>query len=608
MERASATLVQVDSHGSAAPSAQKIIVGLDFGTTFSGMCWVTSNGQANDIEVKKSWPGRAESVSKVPSRIAYASENPTLNANLFGFQIRPSHKQVAWFKLRLDDEAAPTEYDDPNLRHFTDPGQDHLPARLTAKIVTKDFLKELHALLMIDLRTSIAPKLLSKTSIEVWLTVPASWSDPAKMKTREAAIEAGFGKHEKDSVKVISEPEAAGIFALCPEVNQNAELVAAGETFIVCDCGGGTVDLTVYTLKSAPPNPEFLEICKGKAGKCGATMIDRAFCYWMERTFGEAYTKLPQAQRGPGSHFMREFEDCKTTFSSRNIPNFKHEYFEISPIKMDVPRSSKYDRESESVNLSLKTLKRFFDQVISHVIQLLEEQIEEARMALGGKHVDRVILVGGLGNNLYLRDRLTEWCRQQTPVLGLISPPYGESQSCIMKGAAIRGLLGLKPTYRVSRRHYGFGVSLHFREGIDSPEDAWLDDDGEKMCFGRIVWLVRKGQFVENDFHMEVKVRKYFTHSTRRRDVVELWSCDGDHAPDYESDDSLFKVASISYDFYKSDFKGIKRTYSNTLKRNCQILNYFVRANMGADEGVLTVEVAGARLFGSANITFHEMD
>ncbi|KAK7526421.1 hsp70-like protein [Phyllosticta citriasiana] len=606
MEESSATVAQrYTPESPASPTEPKLIVGLDFGTTFSGMCWVMSNGKVNDIEVIKNWPGRAETSSKVPSRMAYASENPILRDNKFGFLVKPSHKQVAWFKLRLDEESAPAEYDDPNLRHFADPGQDRLPGKLTAKTVTKDFLKELYRLLMLELSKSFPAKVLDDIPIEVWLTVPASWSDPAKMKTREAAIEAGFIQHAKDSVKVITEPEAAGIFALCPEVNGKAGFVVPGETFIVCDCGGGTVDLTTYTLKSGPPNSEFQEICKGKAGKCGSTMIDRAFCYWMEKNFGEAYTKLPQAQRGPGSLFMRGFEDWKTTFSSQDLPNMRREYLEISPIRMDVPRSSKYDSETETINLSLKTLKSFFDRVVGHIIQLLREQIEEAAAAMAGRHVDRVILVGGLGNNLYVRDRLTEWCRQQTPALGLISPPAGESQTCIMKGAAIRGLLGMKPTYRVARRHYGFGVSLPFREGKDPPEDAWYDDEGDKMCYRRVHWLVRKGQYVENDHFIQVPIRKHFTRLARKRDMVELFSCDEDDPPDYDSADSLTKLATISYDFYKSDFKGVKRTYSETLKRNCQVLHYFVRANMGADEGVLTVNVVGNRLFGSVNVKFH---
>ncbi len=34
----------------------------------------------------------------------------------------------------------------------------------------------------------------------------------------------------------------------------------------------------------------------------------------MERTFGEAYTSLPLRIRGPGSRFMKSFEDAKKTF------------------------------------------------------------------------------------------------------------------------------------------------------------------------------------------------------------------------------------------------------------------------------------------------------
>ncbi|KAK8235183.1 hsp70-like protein [Phyllosticta capitalensis] len=560
-------------------------MGLDFGTIYSGMCWVKSTGQVQDIEVIKNYPGRSEIASKVPSRMAYVSENPKLSENKFRFLIKPSYQQVAWFKLRLDEDARPTEFDDPNLKTLSDPSEDRLPGRLSAKIVTKDFLKELHVLLMKDLAKLIHKSELYSIPIEVWLTVPASWSDPAKMKTRNAAIEAGFGKQAKDSVKIITEPEAAGIFALCPEVNQGDGLVNIGETFVVCDCRGGTVDLTAYTLKSGPPTSKFQEVCKGKAGKCGSTMIDRAFCEWMEKQFGEAYTDLPLADRGPGSRLMRDFEDHKATFGSETLRNLKREYVEVEPLEMDVARLSKYDQDTDTVNLSLKTFKGFFDKAIKHIIQLLSEQIQEAKAALGGRNVDRVILVGGLGNNLYVRDQLIAWCDQQNPLLGLISPPLGDSQTCIMRGAAICGLLGMQLTYRVSRRHYGFGVSLPFREDIDSQENAWYDDEGDKMCYTRIEWLLRKRQFIENDFHIEVEVRKHFTRTSKRQDKIELWACDEDQAPDYDTD----------------------WTYSDTLKKPCQVLRYKVRANMAADEGVLTVEIAGDRVFATRTIVFHEM-
>jgi hypothetical protein len=50
-------------------------------------------------------------------------------------------------------------------------------------------------------------------------------------------------------------------------------------------------------------------------GKCGSTSIDRNFHVLMGHRFGEAFSTLSIAKKGPGSKFMREFEGIKKDFS-----------------------------------------------------------------------------------------------------------------------------------------------------------------------------------------------------------------------------------------------------------------------------------------------------
>lgn len=55
------------------------------------------------------------------------------------------------------------------------------------------------------------------------------------------------------------------------------------------------------------------------------------------------------------------------------------------------------------------------------------------------------------------------------------------SQEAIVKGAALRGLERLRPSKRLARRHYGYSISMLFREGIDNEDYAWHSDwDGRK--------------------------------------------------------------------------------------------------------------------------------
>jgi len=68
--------------------------------------------------------------------------------------------------------------------------------------------------------------------------VPAVWSDAAQAKTRKCAESAGMGSGS--TLHMISEPEAAAIYALDRIDKHDLHI---GDTFVVCDAGGGTVDL-----------------------------------------------------------------------------------------------------------------------------------------------------------------------------------------------------------------------------------------------------------------------------------------------------------------------------------------------------------------------------
>ena len=72
-------------------------------------------------------------------------------------------------------------------------------------------------------------------SLRVVLTVPAIWSPIAKEKTLRAAKTAGLPAN----IDLVSEPEAAAL-AVLKEKDKEKKL-EVGSSFVVCDCGGGTV-------------------------------------------------------------------------------------------------------------------------------------------------------------------------------------------------------------------------------------------------------------------------------------------------------------------------------------------------------------------------------
>jgi molecular chaperone DnaK (HSP70) len=199
----------------------KLSVGIDYGTTFSGIAFITSqHSDVKDIEVVSDWPDGAkatEYLEKVPSQIAYASENtnwkPALDDDRWGYGVEAGMRSYCWTKLLLDQNTFATDYDDPSLREAAGGAGLQLPPGKTAVDVVAAYLSPLYKHCMDRLERKLTKDLLNVTPIEFWFTMPAIWSDEAQHATRKAAMCAGFGTRSGDSVKMITEPEAAALAA-----------------------------------------------------------------------------------------------------------------------------------------------------------------------------------------------------------------------------------------------------------------------------------------------------------------------------------------------------------------------------------------------------------
>ncbi|KAK0727832.1 hypothetical protein B0T26DRAFT_748130 [Lasiosphaeria miniovina] len=178
---------QRDRQSGATANVLKIIIDVDYGTTFTGVSFVTSDKTSvDDIDVIRTWPGDGGPVEgnwKTPTVIAYGSENNT-------------------------------EFDDPSLREATGSALFHLPPGKDAQMVCQDFLVEVYRFVVHNLQIRMTPQVFKMTPVEYYLTIPAMWTDKARSATLEAAKAAGFGSRKINSIHMIPEPEAAAIAAL----------------------------------------------------------------------------------------------------------------------------------------------------------------------------------------------------------------------------------------------------------------------------------------------------------------------------------------------------------------------------------------------------------
>jgi len=233
-------------------SKSDLVIGIDFGTTYTGVaCALSSATTGNDaakiaanVDVIRKWPHITRAFTeKTPTTLSYHTNPPTWGGN-----VKPKDEpQVAYFKLGLQPglgahymprSMRPT----PSVLPFLEADYKHpkLPNK-TPLDFAGDYLKCIYNYLRdVYLPEQYGAAFLRNQRISYIITVPAIWKDPAKDLTRQAAVRAGI---PEESLELITEPEAAALYCatMCDQVN-----LSRGDCFLVCDAGGGTVVLSSF--------------------------------------------------------------------------------------------------------------------------------------------------------------------------------------------------------------------------------------------------------------------------------------------------------------------------------------------------------------------------
>lgn len=98
-------------------------------------------------------------------------------------------------------------------------------------------------------------------------------------------MEAGFGP--ASNIRLLAEPEAAAIYAI--KADLDAYTPKKGDNILVCDAGGGTVDLITYHVKGTQPL-DLREVVPGRGGFCGSMCLNWRFEAYLADKLGKHYT------------------------------------------------------------------------------------------------------------------------------------------------------------------------------------------------------------------------------------------------------------------------------------------------------------------------------
>ncbi|KAF8453361.1 hypothetical protein BGX38DRAFT_1249757 [Terfezia claveryi] len=262
---------------------------------YSGVSWALSTG-AKDVKIINDWPnphGVLANQDKVPSAIAYDQEG---NVSKWGYKVGINDTNYfRWIKIMLD----------PSNKYFNE--TPHIKEmvtrmnamRLSAEDVVTAYLACLWKYTIEHLKRKKGGDFEELYTLKVVLTVPAVWSPLAKDRTLRAAKRAGMPVGSQ----LVTEPEAAALALLKQKSDENT--VKVGDGFVVCDAGGGTVDLISYKVESLKPL-KIRECVIGDGGLCGSVFLDLEFERHIRTLVGrDVYAKIKQKDI---NKMFREFE------------------------------------------------------------------------------------------------------------------------------------------------------------------------------------------------------------------------------------------------------------------------------------------------------------
>ncbi|CAG8614110.1 5437_t:CDS:2, partial [Racocetra persica] len=416
----------------------RVVVGVDFGTTYSGFAYtyVQENKEKIEIVVNDEW-GNFKSPNKTNTALQYdETYRVVVNWGAGALSSEPTKrrrfnlpKPIEYFKFYLGDDVP-------------DSKKPRLPQEITFEKAISDFLREMG-------------KTLGTLNLQF-----------------------------------TTEPEAASVYC----INKLKELdMKEGVTYLVVDCGGGTVDLTVRRLL---PGGRIAETTERTGDFCGGTYVDDEFIKFLEEKAGKSAVKILKEKHYDQVNYMVHKFFCpeiKLPFSGKK-DGFKIIEFDIEkkcPALIQYITGLERDNLEDDewvIDLDFDTVKSFFDPVIRRILRLIALQLSKC------PDCSVLFLVGGFGESRYLQHRIKEEFGNQVKIA---IPP--NPSTAILRGACEYGLDTKTVATRVLKWSYGVMVSKLWE--VSDPASR-MDSNGR---IDKFYLLASKGT--------EVDVEKEFSDS-----------------------------------------------------------------------------------------------
>ena len=214
------------------PIDNTVIIGIDFGTTYSGVAFTWSK-KIERMEVISSWDSDLRSNSdeqKTPTAISFAPKRKVI----WGYGVPGDAEQIKWFKLLLvDHQDLPYDVQkSPKIKEARAYLKKH---GKTVTEVIAVFLRHLWNHSIQRITETVSRNLINFSKFHIVITLPAIWPEYARVRMREAADEAGMLRKRiagETELSFISEPEAAAMATLS-DMHGRADIKVRGSCVTV---------------------------------------------------------------------------------------------------------------------------------------------------------------------------------------------------------------------------------------------------------------------------------------------------------------------------------------------------------------------------------------
>jgi molecular chaperone DnaK (HSP70) len=285
---------------------QRIVVGIDLGTTHSALAWAS----LDDAE-------SASCVFEVPQLVARGTleARALLPSMLYFAHAEEGALALPWDAARdfaVGELCRARAVEAPNRviasakSWLSHPSIDRraavLPVNAASDVVKVSPLEVSRRILrhLVEAFEYAGPSALASSEFEAVLTVPASFDAAARELTSEAAAQAGLSR-----LTLLEEPQAA-LYAWIEAVGDSwRQHLSPGDVVLVVDIGGGTTDFSAIVAAEREGALELIRLAVGDHILLGGDNMDLALAHAVRGRLGDAGRALDAQQLAALTHACR---------------------------------------------------------------------------------------------------------------------------------------------------------------------------------------------------------------------------------------------------------------------------------------------------------------